>query len=252
MNSSPARLSVFRRKADRTARALEKFLGIPEPPSKKAKPLDMLIATLLSQNTNDKNSHRAYQNLRKTFPRWDDVLNASTKTLAAVIRTAGMANQKSARIKGILRSVKQKFGRVSLQSLWQKSNDEVFEELLALNGVGVKTAACVLVFSFGREVFPVDTHIHRICGRLGLAPNCATPEKTFEWMKDVVPKGKAYSFHTNLIRFGRRVCRSQRPFCGICPVYDECEYELKKRYRDLTGPVNKTADYNFMLLDNVG
>lgn len=250
MSREARQLSALGRKAARIAKALEKFLGIPEPPATKAKPLDMLIATLLSQNTNDKNSHRAYVNLRKTFPRWEDVLNTSTKTLAAVIRTGGMANQKSARIKGILKVIKGRYRRLSLESLRKKTNPEVFDELLSLNGVGVKTAACVLVFSFGRDVFPVDTHIHRICGRLGLAPECKTPDKTFEWMNKIVPKGKAYSFHTNLIRFGRKVCRSQRPLCGMCPVFDECLYEKKAKFR-LLRPVGSSTDHNFMLLDNV-
>lgn len=211
----------------------------------------MLIATLLSQNTNDKNSHRAYRSLRKTFPRWEGLLRVSSAAIASVIRTAGMANQKSVRIQQILRSVKEKYGRLSLEPLRTRTNEEVLEELIALNGVGVKTAACVLVFSFGRDVFPVDTHIHRICGRLGLAPACTTPEKTFEWMKPIVPKGKAYTFHTNLIRFGRKICRSQRPRCGICPLYDDCEFQQKKKFRTITNSSPTSTDYNFMLLDNV-
>lgn len=230
---------------------LEKFLGVAQPAKKKSKPLDMLIATLLSQNTTDKNSHRAYRNLRTMFPRWADVLHASTKTLAAVIRTAGMAHQKSARIKTILRTIQQRYGSLSLDRLRRRSDAEIFEELLSLKGVGVKTAACVLVFSFARDVFPVDTHIHRICGRLGLAPGCRTPEKTFEWMKNIVPKGKAYAFHTTLIRFGREVCRSQRPRCGICPLYDACEYESKKKYRSFVASPNPGTDHTFMLLDNI-
>lgn len=251
MNVPAEHIKRLQRKAARVAVALEHYLGVPQPPREKAKPLDMLIATLLSQNTNDKNSHRAYRNLRKTFPRWEDILNVPTKTLAAVIRTAGMANQKSARIKGILKATKERYGKLSLATLSKKSDDEVFDELLSFKGVGVKTAACVLVFSFVRDVFPVDTHIHRICGRLGLAPGCKTPDKTFEWMKKIVPKGKAYSFHTNLIRFGRKVCRSNRPLCSVCPIYDECEYEQKELYRNVPEKGVSKADHNFMLLDNV-
>ena len=251
MNTPASHLSTYRRKATRVAQALEQLLGSPRPPATKAKPLDMLIATLLSQNTNDKNSHRAYVNLRKRFPRWEELMRASTRTIASVIRTAGMANQKSGRIKSILVTIERKHRTLSLASLGNKSNEEVFDELLALKGVGTKTAACVLVFSLGRDVFPVDTHIHRICGRLGLAPDCPTPDKTFAWMKNVVPKGKAYSFHTNLIRFGRRICRSQRPLCGIYPVYDLCEYEEKKRFRSSGTAMRSRADHDFMLLDNV-
>lgn len=244
-------LAPLRRKTARVAGALERFLGVPRPPARKAKPIDMLIATLLSQNTNDKNSHRAYVNLRRTFPRWEDVLNASERTLRAVIRSAGMANQKSARMKEILRTIKRRYGRLTLESLRREPDEKVFEELLSLKGVGVKTAACVLVFSLGRDVFPVDTHIHRICGRLGLAPDCRSPEKTFDRMKDIVPRRRAYSLHTNLIRFGRTVCRSNRPRCSVCPVYGECVFEKKAHYRALGVSHQSKADHSFMVLDNV-
>jgi endonuclease-3 len=202
----------------RIARELEKFLGIPVPPARKDHVLEMLIATLLSQNTNDRNSHRAYLELKKGYPRWEDMHRATKREIATLIRVGGMANQKSARIKKILRTVKNKYGKLDLQLLRKKSDNEVFEELLSLDGVGVKTAACVLLFSLGRDVFPVDTHIHRICNRLGLTPSCKTPESTFERMKYLVPKRRAYTFHTNLIRFGRRVCKAQNPLCGNCPL----------------------------------
>ncbi|MFQ5929145.1 MAG: endonuclease III domain-containing protein, partial [Acidobacteriota bacterium] len=185
----------LRGKTLRISRRLEKFLGVPVPPARKAQALEMLIATLLSQNTNDRNSHRAYLRLKERYPKWEDVLRAPKREIAATIRVGGMANQKSARIKKILRTVRSRYGSLDLQLLRKKSDGEVFEELLSLDGVGLKTAACVLVFSLGRDVFPVDTHIHRICNRLGLTPNCKTPENTFERMKVVVPKGRAYTLH---------------------------------------------------------
>ncbi len=241
----------LRGKADRVARKLEKLLGVPVPGGKKAPPLEMLIATLLSQNTNDRNSHRAFIQMKERYPTWDDVLAAPTKELADTIRVGGMANQKSVRIKKILRTVKDRYKKFDLRFMRNLSDEEVYEELLSLEGVGLKTAACVLVFSLGRDVFPVDTHIHRICGRLGLAPNCKTPEKTFEFMKTIVPKGRAYSFHTNLIRFGRKICKARDPFCGVCPLFEDCEWGEKSKFAAITKITRGTVDTDFMLLDNV-
>lgn len=239
----------LRAKTLRVAKTLEKLLGIPRQASTLPPPLDMLIATILSQNTNDKNSHRAYTSLRAKFPRWDDVANAPKRGVIAVIRSGGMANQKAARIKETLHAVKSRYGKHDLSGLKRKTNDEVLKELTSLNGVGFKTASCVLLFSMRRDVFPVDTHVHRICNRLGLA-NSSTPEKTFEQMKRLIPKGRGYSFHTNLIRFGRMMCRSSNPSCGECPLYNECLFEGKKGRKGRTR-MPSTADHDFMLLDNV-
>ena len=210
----------------------------------------MLIATILSQNTNDKNSHRAYTLLRKKYPRWEMVAKAPLRGIKAAIRVGGMANQKSVRIKETLMAIHARYGRYSLSQLKNMPDGKVIEELTTMKGVGVKTAACVLLFSMGRDVFPVDTHVHRICNRLGLAGNSSTPEKTFEAMKPLIPKGNGYSFHTNLIRFGRRVCRSNNPDCGICPVYHECVYDGKRKQSGRPRPPS-SADHDFMLLDNV-
>lgn len=214
------------------------------------RPLDMLIATILSQNTNDKNSHRAYTQLRKKYKRWQEAAEAPVRDIISAIRVGGMANQKSVRIKETLLAVKRRFGAFNLASLKRLENQDVLDELTTIKGVGVKTASCVLLFSMGRDVFPVDTHVHRICGRLGLAPDCGTPEKTFHFMQKLIPKGKGYSFHTNLIRFGRRVCRSNNPACDICPLFDECTFSTKSRQVH-TKKAASNADHDFMLLDNV-
>jgi endonuclease-3 len=161
-----------------------------------------------------------------------------------------MANQKSARIKDILTKVKSRYGGYDLSSLRRMSNEQVIEELTHLDGVGLKTASCVLLFSLGRDVFPVDTHVHRLCGRLNLAPGCTTPEKTFRFMQHVYPKGRGYSFHTNLIRFGRRVCRTNNPRCDICPLYRECTFPGRKKRLQRNSATTRT-DHNFMLLDSV-
>jgi endonuclease-3 len=243
-------LAAKRLRVARAANVLEKFLGLPRRSSRLPPPLDMLIATILSQNTSDKNSHRAYTNLRTKFPSWTSVADAPVRQIRSAIRIGGMANQKAPRIQMVLRAVRGRYGSYRLEALRRKDNDLVIKELTALDGVGVKTAACVLVFSLGRDVFPVDTHVHRICNRLGLVEHSPTPEKTFEAMRTLIPKGKAYSFHTNLIRFGRRVCRSASPACEQCPLFDECRYPAKRRQR-LAGRRQSSADYRFMLLDNV-
>ena len=209
----------------------------------------MLIATILSQNTNDKNSHRAYSQLRSRFPTWKKLAQAPARSIAEAIRSGGMGNQKSARIKRTLEAVKLRFGSHSLARLGSMSDEEVIEELTALDGVGFKTASCVLLFSLGRDVFPVDTHVHRICTRLGLADGSRNPDETYHAMRDLVPKGRGYSFHTNLIRFGRLVCRSNQPLCGDCPLFHECEYPEKQRSRTMKG--KREREFNFMLLDNI-
>ncbi len=241
----------LKRKVRRVAAKLEKLLGEPRQAKTLPSPLDMLIATILSQNTNDKNSHRAYSNLKKTFPRWEDVAAAQVGRVKAAIWSGGMANQKSARIRETLAAVKSKHGKYDLSALRRKSDDVVIEELTGLKGIGFKTASCVLLFSMGRDVFPVDTHVHRICNRLGLVNSSSTPEKTYERMKKLIPKGKGYSFHTNLIRFGRKICRSSNPACDICPLYKECGFDGKKPKEKLSRRIPSTADHDFMLLDNV-
>lgn len=228
---------------------LDSALGKPVQHATLPRPLDMLIATILSQNTNDKNSHRAYIRLCEKYLAWKDVAEAPVRDIRAAIRVGGMGNQKSIRIKRTLIAVKDRFGGYDLSPIEEMDSAEVIEELTRIDGVGVKTASCVLLFSMGRDVFPVDTHVHRLCGRLGLAPGCSTPEKTFFSMQNIFPRGKAYSFHTNLIRFGRRVCRSNNPACEMCPLYDECVFPGKVKGRRKRA--SSKADHDFMLLDNV-
>jgi len=129
-------------------------------------------------------------------------------------------------------------------------SEEVLTALVELNGVGVKTAACVLLFSLGRDIFPVDVHVHRLCKRLGMVPGTASAEKTFETMSRLVPRGKAYSLHTNLIRLGRTLCRPRDPKCGQCPLFGECTYKGKAPAMNPSRDRSK-ATLDFMLLDNV-
>ncbi len=236
--------------AARNIQLLERHLGVPHQKKKRTEPLDMLIGTLLSQNTNDRNSHRAYLELRRKFPTWKKVAEAPVGAIASAIKVGGMKNQKSSRIKALLQMVRKDYGSYRLRGIEKMNNDKVISTLTAFYGIGFKTAACVLLFSLRREVFPVDTHIHRICNRLGLVET-KTPDRTFEAMKSLVPKGKSYSFHTNLIRFGRTVCLAHRPRCGRCPLYDGCVFPEKEKFASEKSSPSSRRNSNFMLLDEI-
>lgn len=242
---------MLRRKAARVCRALERFLGVPPRAASPAPALDMLVATILSQNTSDTNSYRAYTRLREKYHSWDLVGRAPLRGIVSAIRPGGIANQKSRRIKRVLREITRRYGRMSLAPLHRQADEAMLNELVSLDGVGLKTAACVMLFSFGRDVFPVDTHVHRVCGRLGLAPGCRTPEETFRAMAPRVPAGAAHALHTNMIRFGRSVCRARHPVCGRCPLAEECTYPGRTRGtgHPATAGIRRR---DFMLLDAVG
>ena len=226
--------------AHRIAEALERLYGKPTKPRGRSNPLDTLIATLLSQNTNDQNSYKAWLNLRKQFDSWEKVASAPTKEVAKSIEVGGLKNQKAQRIKKILRSILAERGRYELDFLRSMSNEDATNYLMRMKGVGTKTAACVLVFSLGRDVFPVDTHIHRICNRLGVVKT-KSADATYEEMKKLVPEGRAYSFHVNLIRFGRETCKAGSPMCGSCSLFDQCVFAHKDRYASLLKPVRSAS-----------
>jgi endonuclease-3 len=235
----------------RIANALEDHLGVPRPPKKKSRPLDSLIATLLSQNTNDRNSYRAWLSLKRQFPSWAKVHEAPWKEIAKAIEVGGLKNQKAKRIKLILRNILKERGSFSLDFLKRLPDEQAMAYLLAMKGVGSKTAACVLVFSLGRDVFPVDTHIHRLCNRLGFVET-KNAEETYEKMKPLLPPRKSYSFHVNLIHFGRRTCRSNNPRCGDCILFDECLYPQKHRNLITDSPaVRRRETTDFLITEKI-
>lgn len=200
---------------------LEEEFGIPERENNDS-PLDVLIHTILSQNTNDTNSGRAYDKLRERFQTWDDVLKADVDYLAEVIRIGGLAKQKSIRIKELLRWIKDTHGELSIDFVCDMEPSKVIEIFTKLKGIGLKTINVMLCFACGKDVFPVDTHIFRVCKRLALIPNNATPEKAHHIMGQIFPKGKAYSLHVNMITFGRKICHAQKPKCRQCPLIQYC------------------------------
>lgn len=219
---------------------------------KKGNPLDILIATILSQNTNDLNSHRAFENLKKKFPDHDSIINADLKEIEEAIKVGGLAHQKAKRIKALLVELKKRGADFDLSFLKDFPIDDGIKFLTSFKGVGLKTASCVLLFGFGKNVFPVDTHIHRILNRIGIVKT-KTPDETFLKVRDLIPNGLAYSLHTGLIKFGRTICRAKEPVCGVCPIYNVCEFKGKKFYREKSRALKiaKSEKNEFILLDEV-
>lgn len=200
---------------------LEKKYGEPTPGPAKD-PLSELIFTILSQNTSDVNRDRAFSRLRQKFPTWELMRRARTSSIASAIKVGGLANIKAARLKGLLSEIVRRYGKLSLEFLRQKDVQQIRQTLLSFKGVGVKTAACVILFSLRKPAFPVDTHVFRVAKRLGLIPRRATPEAAHSLMEELVPPEKYFSFHINLIRLGRRVCHPRNPRCFECPLGDLC------------------------------
>ncbi|HEX8847279.1 MAG TPA: hypothetical protein VF791_21730 [Pyrinomonadaceae bacterium] len=206
---------------------LERAYGVPLN-ERATDPLDMLIKIILSQATSDTNSHRTFAALKKRFPTWDAVLRARTHTIAETIRSGGLANQKAAVIKDVLRQIKEEHGALDLSFLHKFSPEEAVRYLSQFRGIGPKTIACTLLFACRKEVFPLDTHIFRILRRVGLIPQKCTDRRAHEIMNSVVPEGKFYSFHVNLIRHGRTLCRPRDPLCERCPIVEYCDYGQNK------------------------
>jgi len=204
-------------------KALEQKFGVP-PRESHLDPLSNLILTVLSQNTNDKNRDQAYQRLQKKFPTWEQVMQANVRQIEAAIRPGGLASQKSVRIKNILKWIYQEYGSLTLEALCTMNPEEAIEKFCQLKGIGVKTISVVLMFSCGVDIFPVDTHVHRICRLLGLVPKNVTAEKTFWLMQSLVPNGKSFSLHINFLKLGRAICLARKPRCEQCPISQYCDY----------------------------
>lgn len=189
-----------------------------------SEPLDGLILTVLSQNTNDNNRDRAYANLKAKFPEWKDVAEAGESKLEDAIRTAGLAPTKAVRIITILNRIHSDFGEYSIKALANHDREFMREYLRALPGVGAKTVACTLLFDFKIPAFPVDTHIARISRRTGIAPEKSSPEEISRLLEEVVPEKRFLGGHVNMIEHGRAVCHSQKPACRFCVLSEICKY----------------------------
>jgi endonuclease-3 len=181
-----------------------------------------LVATILSQNTSDRNSSAGFRQLWRSFRGWNAVADGPVERIERCIRVCGLSNIKAPRIKAILGEIRRRHARLSLQFLRDWPAEQAYRYLLEFNGVGPKTAACVLLFAFGKSVFPVDTHIHRIAGRLGLVNKRASAQKTQQRLGELIPPGDRYRLHLLLIEHGRRTCHARRPACRQCPLRRMC------------------------------
>jgi endonuclease-3 len=199
------------------------FFGEPEWRSP-LPPLDELVSTILSQNTNDTNRDRAFHSLTEKFPDWESVRDAPLEEVEEAIRPAGLANQKAPRIQKALREITEERGELGLDFLEEMPVDEARAWLLSFKGVGPKTASIVLLFSLGKPAFPVDTHVHRVTGRLGLRPAKMNADKSHEYLAELFPPETYYAVHLNLIRLGREICHARQPECLKCPLIEVCDY----------------------------
>lgn len=189
--------------------------------------IDELVSTILSQNTNDINRDRAFNALRDKFPTWEQVRDAKTREVIAAIKTAGLANQKGPRIQKVLGAITEERGTLNLDFLADLPTEEARAWLMKFNGVGPKTAAIVLCFSLNKPAFPVDTHIFRVTGRIGLRPGKMTVEQAHPYLESVFPPETYYAAHLNIIRLGREVCKARKPLCPRCPINKLCEFKDK-------------------------
>lgn len=192
-------------------------------------PLSELIITVLSQHTSDTNAGRAFDSLMERFGSFEQVRDAPVEAIADAIRSGGLANIKAPRIKALLQTITKQHGSPNLDFLADMPTEEARTWLQSLKGVGPKTTACVLMFSLGRPVIPVDTHVHRVTRRLGLIGPKTSADQAHAELEAIVPPERRYAFHVNLIRHGRQICHAQRPDCEHCPLRVECDYYQKLR-----------------------
>jgi endonuclease-3 len=244
---SPQKRAADRRKRRRTVDVVLERLGErydhPTWAGPRVDAVSELVLTILSQNTADTNSFRAFTALKPRYASWDEVLAAPTDELEDVIRPGGLAPTKSRRIQHILAEVHAATnGTWDLSFLGTLPLLEAREWLTSLTGIGRKTAAIILLFNFGRPQLPVDTHVHRVATRLGMLPPRTPLERAHDLLEEVLQPEEMYPFHVELIRHGRDTCRAPRPICGLCPLTDVCPYYTDAiRGRAPMAPVPKAA-----------
>ena len=218
---------IRRLKLDQVSHRLLAFFG--EPDWHEPLPaVDELVCTILSQNTNDINRDKAFRALKERYRSWKEVMDADPAELQYVIRVAGLAQQKGPNIQSALTEINEKTADFNLDWLKELSVEDARHWLVNLKGVGPKTAAIVMVFSLGMPAFPVDTHIYRVSGRIGLRPEKLSVEKTHEYLETIGNPADFGHLHLNLISLGRQFCQARKPKCSGCPVVDLCDYPDKQ------------------------
>jgi endonuclease-3 len=189
--------------------------------------LDELISTILSQNTNDANRDRAFRRLKERYTSWEQVRDASPDDVVDAIRSAGLANQKGERIQSILCAITVERGSLDVEFLRDLPSPQAWDWLIKFKGVGPKTTSIVLLFSLGKPAFPVDTHIQRVTGRVGLRPAKMSNEKAHQFLSEIFPPETYAAAHLNIIHLGREICHPRNPDCENCPLNSICDYYRK-------------------------
>ena len=187
-------------------------------------PLDELVLTILSQNTSDRNSGRAFRLLKQRYPTYEAVLEEPTAELYEVIKPAGLGNIKAPRIQAVLAEILRRQGTLDLGILRDLPMPEAKAWLTSLPGIGPKTAACVLCFACGMPALPVDTHVHRVALRLGLIGTRVSADAAHDLLEQALAPEQVYTFHVNMILHGRQICHALRPECPRCPLLEICDY----------------------------
>jgi endonuclease-3 len=221
---------------------LKQLFGEPQRPRRD--PVSQLISTMLSQATTDVQTARSFAKLRRRFPTWELVRDAPVSQIAKAIQSSGLSKQKAHRIKRALQYITRERGRIELGFLKKMPDYEARQWLVNIAGVGPKTASIVLLFSFEKSLFPVDTHILRVTKRLGWISQNVSAEKAHEILGEAVPPELYYRFHLNLIQFGREICKARRPRCEVCPLTDLCEYYARVYMEGIHGVAHAPSGHH--------
>ena len=185
-------------------------------------PVSELVFTILTQNTSDGNAFRAYEQLMRRFDTWEAIADGNPEEITDAIAIGGLSKVKGPRIKKVLEHIREAWGRIDLIRVGDMPLEDAKAWLAGLGGVGPKTAACVLLFSFGLPAMPVDTHVFRVAKRLGLIDERLSVEAAHEALETAVAADEVYALHVNLIEHGRRICQARRPRCEDCALADIC------------------------------
>lgn len=231
------------------AEILDFAYGSPDHNNKKD-PLDELVFILLSRRTRDVGYERVYDELKEHFPDWSNVVEAPDHDLHRIIDSAGLGGKRVEEIRGNLRIIHNRFGRYSLENLREWSNRKIFEFLTSLKGIGPKSTYCIMMYSLGRQVFPVDTHVNRICQRLGIIESGLNHKKAQVLLEDVFPQSLRYKLHVNMLAHGRATCHPRNPACHECIIAGFCKYTRNgtSRRNDIPGFIDLFAGAGGMSL----
>ncbi len=231
-----ARTNDARELLAEVGRRLKRRFG-PRHFTLREQPLGSLFWTVLSQNTTDLTADRAYRQLRRDFRSWREVLNAPRPRVEAAIRVCGLAHQKARTIQEFLKRLERERGRLSLAFLREVPGEEAMAWLVESPGIGTKTAAVLLLFAFGKPLFPVDTHIRRVSGRVGFVREGTPADKVQERFAAIAPDSAAEcaQLHLDIIRLGREICHPREPECPVCPLVELCRYARQRRAYSIRG-----------------